>query len=105
MADGDTQKITRAIQMSRQQDPFTKIVLGVLSSLLVATVIGGIKMYADMQVMKRDLTAVADDKHQDERQDATLSKHWKYLAYLKTNLDEIRHAQGLPPTPPPDLGN
>ena len=89
----------------QQPDAFTKIVLGVLSSLLVVCVLGGVNMYANQQVMQQKLDALVSDQHRDDKQDKTDSKHWRYLTYLKTEVDALRHAQGLPPAPSPDLGD
>ena len=95
-----------------KNDTFLKIVLTVLSSLLVACVIGGIKMYADMAVLKREVVAMAADQQKDEDQDkaimarkATDTKHWKYLSYLKVQIDALRFEHSLPPSPAPDLGD
>ena len=95
-----------------QPDAVTKIVLGVLSSVLVLGIVGGIRMYATQQVMNEKLALLQQDKQKDLDQDKVLderrrtdSKHWRYLVYLKAQVDEIRHADGLPPAPPPDLGD
>jgi hypothetical protein len=92
-------------QFRSRSDPFTKIVMGVVGSLLVAVVVGGIAMYADMQVMKEKQSLLQEDKAADERQDATLIKQWKFLSFLKAEVDALRHQQGMPPSPSPDLGD
>lgn len=95
-----------------RSDPFMKLVLGVLTSLLVASVIGTVKLYADMQVMRRDVTALSQDKQRDEDQDKRLEelrktdgKHWRYLVHLNSQADAVNFHVGLPPSPPPDLGD
>ena len=71
-------------------DTFAKWALGIVASLCVAGILGGIKLYADMAVLKTKLESVTADSALDIQQSETISRLWQAASANRDNINALR---------------
>jgi hypothetical protein len=85
----------------------TYVISGILA---VATSVAGwalkmnFEMAKDMALVKYKLEELSQDSANDQKQDRSISKHWKIVNEHKHQINELRVKEGLPLFTWPDLG-
>jgi len=84
------------------------------ASLILATAAVGIASFAlvwmfntnaTLQVMKLQLSQIVADNESDQRQDATLVKHWKLHSWERDQINMLRTDGGKAVVSWPNLGD
>jgi len=93
-------------------DWLVKGLILVLSSAALGFALTGISNMNDLshsmdkrlELIEYQLGELKENKGADEKQDASLSKHWKILGFHRDQINAIRHKEGEEPISWPDLG-
>lgn len=80
-------------------------IVGLAATLAAMAIAGGIKLYADIQVLTDDVNELIFDEEDDDRQDAAIKKFWRINNWSKDRINELRQQHDLPLVSWPDLGD
>lgn len=86
-----------------------KLINGILASLLVMAIGSAITFYVsaktDLALLNQRIEQVQTDKRDDEQRDAQLRKQWRYLSWMRQNLNRLYQLGNHPIPVEPDLGD
>lgn len=99
--------------MERKDSKITFIVISTIIGLMstVSLSLGGFALKwvfdanAEISVMNEKLSSIQSDKAQDNRQDQTITKHWRLHSWARDQINELRQHNNLPLAPWPDVSN
>lgn len=71
-------------------DPFVKLLLGVVTTLLVAGILGGVVLYGDMRELKTKMDSLSASSGLDQQQSESISRLWTAAAQNKAFINKLR---------------